>query len=141
MDLRQKPMLVLEAGYWGSNMATLGVSSYRGYHVCVDDGDMGMPVEGGPYRIGIYANSGETEFLANQDSDSGFDMDVVCKDADKLIDRLDGFNFTTMIMVSKGIKRPMRVDVAGGMIDIWYQEIGEWIWDRDATEEWKAISK
>ncbi len=46
--------LILEAGYWGSNVPTLGVSRFKDFHIVVDDGDMGMPKSGGTFRVGIY---------------------------------------------------------------------------------------
>lgn len=46
--------LILEAGFWGSNVPTLGVSKYENFHIVVDDGDMGMPKARKPYRVGIY---------------------------------------------------------------------------------------
>jgi hypothetical protein len=46
-------MIKLEKGYWGSNDMTLGVRNYRGFHVVVDS-DMGLPVIGEGFRVGIY---------------------------------------------------------------------------------------
>jgi len=89
IDLEQKPMLVLVAGYWGSNMETLGAVEYRGYHVCVDDGDMGMPEDGGPFRIGIYADQEAVDdMLAWHDSDSGFGIEKMESIVNGLIDSI-----------------------------------------------------
>jgi hypothetical protein len=48
-------MLKLQKGYWGSNVETLGIQEYKGFHIVVDDCDMGMPEDKKDYRIGIYA--------------------------------------------------------------------------------------
>ena len=45
------------------------------------------------------------------------------------------YDFKTMKAVLDGKTRPMRIDNEASMIDIWYDEQGEWIWSEDATDE------
>lgn len=79
-------MCKLEAGYYGSNMTTLGAYNYRGFDIVVDDGDMSMPLEGGTYRFGIYGlNQDESIDITNG---VGFSMEVVVKAIDEVIDSL-----------------------------------------------------
>lgn len=47
------------------------------------------------------------------------------------------YNFTTMTMINKGTKYPMRVDTEGGMIECWHQSEGHWIWSDEATKAFK----
>ena len=48
--------------------------------------------------------------------------------------------FKTMIATIGGIRRPMRIDTEGRMVDVWSHEEKEWIWSDEATAQFKSGS-
>lgn len=49
------------------------------------------------------------------------------------------YNFVSMTRINKKTKEksPMRMDLEGSMIDVWDNAKNEWIWNDDATLEFK----
>jgi hypothetical protein len=79
-------MVKLEKGFYGSNCPTLGAYNYRGYDVIVDN-DMGMPVDGGEFAVGVYTASNRADgYMEYGEYGEGFSVELACKIVDEIID-------------------------------------------------------
>lgn len=76
----------LEKGYYGSNVPTLGAYNYRGFDVIVDNGNMGMPVEGDSFLVGLYKAGDDSGQDVNTRDVEGFTLEKACQVVDEMID-------------------------------------------------------